>query len=96
MSKLSYPEIWQRAADSPKGIRMEFSSSGARASARQMLYKVRLDMRMRNKKVFDPAHPLHGKSEFDHLFLSNEDVEGKFFIRIAPPGQDDSRITEIE
>lgn len=62
----TYLEVWQRALDSPKGIRVRCDNP---IDFRARLYNARTAERRHNKKVYPADHVLHGKSYFDGLMV---------------------------
>lgn len=76
-------DAFERAAQSPRGIRIMFDThQQARYYSNRLHYARKLD-RQENTRVLELAHPLYGKSNHDGFVVSiKEDTEGKWWIYI--------------
>lgn len=64
-----YLDIWSKAFESPKGIRVRTSNPIA---MRQRLYSARAAERKHNARVFDDSNIMHGKSYYDDFVIKCE------------------------
>jgi hypothetical protein len=62
-------DIWQRALESSKGIRLLFETRDEAFHTQQRLYQARQAERRNNAKVYPQGHPLHGKSHYASLMV---------------------------
>lgn len=78
--------FFQRVMDSPKGCAVEFDTKGAAINFRQRCYSLNKNIRLMNKKVYQPDEPMYGKSEFDAVSMVIEQHEGKWrLVAYATP-----------
>lgn len=97
-SRLAYPDCQQfldAALEDEKGVRLPFQTYGQAMQFRVRLNTYRQIIRDDNAIVYpDPAHHLHGRSEFDELqFTIMEDSEGEYWVYAKKQHLD---IAEIE
>jgi hypothetical protein len=64
---------YNRALQSPNGIRIRCASSGAAVSMRARFYTLRKLEREASVDLFPPEHPLRGLSPYENLSISIED-----------------------
>jgi hypothetical protein len=68
-------EIFDRALDAPKGLRIPCKSRGAAMQLRSRFNSLREVDRKQNLRTYAEGDPMHGQSQYDRLTL-----------RIMPPG----------
>ncbi|SRR6266567_5282551 len=69
-SRLAYTDcydIMDRALADGKGCRVKFKDADDAYNFRLRLYVARKIDRVDNAEIYDPPHPLHGRSEYDGL-----------------------------
>lgn len=70
-------EIWQRALESPRGIRVPMPDSAAATRLRQRLFQARERQRKEHRKVFAPDDLQYGKSFYEAFSIK---IEGTALI----------------
>lgn len=60
-------ETWQRALESPKGIRIRTDTPEAAHALRMRLYHARRAQQRQHKRVYPTDHPMHGRSYYDSM-----------------------------
>jgi hypothetical protein len=65
-----YLDVWQRALDSPKGIRVETNNP---IDYRARLYNARAAERRAHLRLYPNDHPMHGRSYYDGLIIRLRD-----------------------
>lgn len=68
----SYPdiiEVFDRALDSPKGLRMKFATSSEATRWRGRANSFRMRDRQESERLYPPSEPQHGKSVYDPLMV---------------------------
>lgn len=86
-------EAMDRALESPKGIRVTFSTPGQAIQFRMSCYAARLAARKTNIKIYPFGDPLYGRSPYDSLKLT---IINKTIVEIAHPTLDGLEIEEIQ
>jgi hypothetical protein len=74
-SPFAYDDIkslLDRALSSTKGVKTICASHGQAVRLRQRCNKFRAMDRRENRKIYEPDHPLHGRSSFDCLIFRLE------------------------
>jgi len=62
-------EVFERALNAPKGIRIQCKTRGAAVSLRSRFNYWRSRNREDNRKTYEADHPLHNNSIYDRLIL---------------------------
>lgn len=85
-SRLSYPDsqaFFDAAIGDAIGARRPFPSYGAAFNFRTRCHTYRKLCRIDNRKIYpDPQHPLHGRSEYDHITIHDpvQDAAGEWWV----------------
>ena len=69
----SYPDVqaaFDKALESPRGVRLTFPTPGKAINFRQRCYKFRLLDRGENSKIYPPGHSHHMTSQYDGLVFT--------------------------
>lgn len=102
-SHIAYPqsrEVMQQALESPKGVRLSFSSEKAAKAFRFNCYTVRKRDREQLMKTLPVEHPNWGLSPFDALSFDLTEVVGEsggsgpWLLTISTSGQS-FQLTEL-
>lgn len=74
--------LLEQALNSKRGIRLVFSDRKSAVAFRARLYSARLKDREQNEALYGPDEPMHGKSQWDGLFISldKEDRDTEFTV----------------
>jgi len=78
-SRLAYTDcfdLMDRALDDGKGVRVKFGNHGDAWSYRLRCNAARQIDRKENLHIYEEGHPLHGRSEYDRLWLRIRDIDG--------------------
>ena len=65
-------DVFDKALESPRGLRITFSTPGKAINFRQRCYKFRLLDRARNADIYAKGHHLHMTSSYDTLIIGCE------------------------
>lgn len=63
-------EVFDKALEAPKGIRVRFPDIGAAKNYQMKLMRARAQNREDNLGIYPQGHPLHGRSPYDRLQVS--------------------------
>lgn len=90
-----YFEVFDRALDSSKGIRLRFDSREEAFFFRGRLHSARKVDRQTNAKTYEPGHPMHGCSPYDEVTVRApaRDAEGVWWLYIE---RNDTLTTHVE
>ena len=94
-----YYEIFDRAANSSRGIRIEFNTVDEALFFRSRMHQARKIDRKHNIEIYpDPSHNLHGCSAYDTFTIRApvRDTEGKWWLYIERNDIVDVHIEELE
>lgn len=94
-------EIYEKAMDDPKGVRIPFNTRGDAVYYRMRLHTARTIDRNDNIKLYAKGDPLYGQSKYDVLqvrilhgvAMPEEDIVECWFVYIEPR---DKGVGEIE
>lgn len=95
MSYTDVLEVFQKALDDERGIRVPFKSYSEARKYQTRLHSARAVDRLENKRTYpEPDHPLHGQSAYDILQVAiRMGEDGTHFVYIEKKS---SLIGEIE
>jgi hypothetical protein len=82
--------IWQKAVDTPGGIRLYFETYNQASTFQMRMNKARSISRRISTQIHPPSSPKHNTSEFDtHIVqcLKEPDPDGNWWIYVRPGGR---------
>ena len=82
-SLLSYQDcldVFERAVETPEGIRVRFSSSDDATHFRMRLHQCRRLQREQNAETYEEGHPMCGKSLFDGLTCTLRNLKSGSYV----------------
>ena len=89
-------DLFDRAIDDPKGIRVHAGSETAAEQMRFRLHQARALQRVENTRIYDKTDPRHGNCEYDKLICRlREDTEHQWWVYIERHGVEVSRIESL-
>ena len=78
-------DIFERATLDPKGARAKAGDHSAAISLRTRLHYYRTLDRQANAGIYDPGHPMHGRSLYDSLLVELiRDEDGDWWTYVTP------------
>jgi hypothetical protein len=78
-------EAWEKAKESPKGIRVQFATIEEATTFRQRLHKARSIDRTDNTIIYGQDDPLYGRSVYDpYMVRIRQDTEDFYWVYIIP------------
>lgn len=87
---------FERALQAPKGIRIACRSRGEAVVLRSRFNYYRKLDRKRNESIYEPDHPMHGRSPYDRLVLRIPPKgNGDYILYIEPRSVEDLNIEEL-
>jgi hypothetical protein len=69
MSYAGIYEVYDKALEDPKGIRLPFNSEKEAMYFRMRMHQARAIDRKENSQIYPPGEPLHGQSQYDLLSI---------------------------
>lgn len=76
-------ELYEKALDDPKGIKVKFPTHDDAWHFRHRLHHARILDRRDNKRVFDEDHPMHGLSEYDKITIRVTRTDDGAWLRMT-------------
>lgn len=99
-SRLAYQdcyELFDKALDEPRGIRVEVASIGAASYLRLRLHHARQINRAENRATYpDPAEPLHARSIYDIFVVRIDEDNASAWVYLDKQKVEIGRIESIE
>lgn len=86
-------DLFDRALESDKGIRVKCASDGAAWHLRLRMHNFRRLDRKANCATYADDHPMYGKSVYDPIIVTKRLIDGNFWIVCE---RLDKRVYEIE
>jgi hypothetical protein len=83
-------DIWQRALESPNGVRLKLLDEVQARDIRARLYHARAAQRRAHLKVYPEGDPMRGKSFYEHLTAKRQGAE-----LLIVPGTLDFELEEL-
>ena len=78
-------EIYERAANDPKGVRVFTGDEKAAGILQMRMNQARVLQRRESMRIYDRTNPAYGKSEFDKFRnAKREDTEGNWWLYVEP------------
>jgi hypothetical protein len=77
-------ELWEKALQSEKGIKIGCEHFEAATLVRQAMYAVRKYDRLKSKEIYEKEHPNYGASDWDAYRITLHEVMGKHELRVEP------------
>lgn len=77
-------EVFDRALEDPKGIRVRQKDSDAAWHYRMRMHQARKLIQNDNRQTYEEDHPMFGRSIYDTLAIRIRKVDDIFYLYIAP------------
>lgn len=85
MSYIDCFEVWDRALEDPKGIRVPFETREAAKHFQMRMHNARAVDRRENRSIYEKGHQMHGQSTYDpYQVIIREGEDGTYFLYLEP------------